>query len=56
MAQYEKLWSDASALPEVGCRYFVVPRRRGQQLEQPAQLDGWVREGSARYVESLCDG
>jgi hypothetical protein len=31
----------------------VVPRRRGQQLKDPAQLDGWLREGTAAYVESL---
>jgi hypothetical protein len=27
---------------------------RGQQLKEPAQLDGWLRDGSAAYVESLC--
>jgi hypothetical protein len=31
------------------------PRRRGQQLKDPAQLDGWLRDGSAVHVESLCD-
>ena len=33
----------------------VVPRVRGQQLKEPAQLDGWLRDGSAAYLESLCD-
>ena len=33
--------------------FIVVPRRRGQQLKEPAQLDGWLRDGSAAYVESL---
>jgi hypothetical protein len=28
---------------------------RGQQLKDPAQLDGWVRDGSAAAVERLCD-
>jgi len=32
----------------------VVPRLRGQQLKDQAQLDGWLRDGSAAYVESLC--
>jgi hypothetical protein len=55
VAQFEKLWGDMSALPEVACRYVVVPRLRGQQLKEQAQLDGWLRDGSAAYVESLCE-
>lgn len=55
VAQFEKLWGDMTALPEVDCRFLVVPRQRGQQLKDPAQLDGWLRDGSAAYVESLCD-
>jgi hypothetical protein len=55
VAQFEKLWGDMSALPEVDCRYAVVPRARGQQLKEQAQLDGWLRDGSAAHVESLCD-
>ena len=55
VAQFEKLWSDMTALPEVACRFVVVPRRRGQQLKDQAQLDGWLRDGSAKFVESLCD-
>ena len=54
VAQFEKLWGDMTALPEVSCRFFVVPRRRGQQLKDVAQLDGWLRDGSAAHVESLC--
>ena len=54
VAQWEKLWSDMTRLPEVDCRYLVVPRVRGQQLKDQAQLDGWLRDGSARHVESLC--
>ena len=54
VAQFEKLWGDMSALPEVSCRFFVVPRQRGQQLKDVAQLDGWLRDGSAAHVESLC--
>ncbi len=34
-----------TALAELDCRYVAVPRFRGQQLKQPAQLDGWLREG-----------
>jgi hypothetical protein len=53
--QYEKLWGDMSTLPELRCAYAAVPRFRGQQLKEPAQMDGWLRDGSARFVESLCD-
>jgi len=34
---------------------MVVPRQRGQQLKEPAQLDGWLRDGAAAYIESLCE-
>jgi len=55
VAQYEKLWGDMTALPDARCAYLVVPRMRGQQLKDPAQLDGWFRDGSAQYVSALCD-
>jgi hypothetical protein len=55
VCQFEKLWGDMTALPEVACGFVVVPRNRGQQLKDQAQLDGWVRDGSAAYVESLCE-
>jgi hypothetical protein len=55
VAQFEKLWSDLTALPEVECQFVAVPRLRGQQLKDQAQLDGWLRDGSAAFVESLCD-
>ena len=54
VAQWEKLWGDMTALPELDTHFVVVPRRRGQQLKEVAQLDGWLRDGSAAYVESLC--
>lgn len=53
-AQFEKLWSDISSLDDIECRYFVVPRERGAQLKEQAQLDGWLRDGSASYLESIC--
>ncbi|PRY14265.1 UTP--glucose-1-phosphate uridylyltransferase [Pontibacter ummariensis] len=53
VAQIEKLWSDMSALPDVKCGYIAVPRYRGQQLKDPAQLDAWVTDGSKDYVASL---
>jgi len=53
VAQFEKLFVDMTALPEIACKYAVVSRRRGQQLKEPAQLDSWVRDGSAEFVESL---
>jgi len=55
VAQWEKLWSDMSGLAGVASAFFVVPRRRGQQLKEQAQLDGWLRDGSAAYVGSICD-
>ena len=54
VAQFEKLWGDMTALPEWDCRFAVVPRWRGQQLKEPAQLDGWLRDGSAAHVENVC--
>lgn len=53
--QFEKLWGDMTALPGLACSYLVVPRERGQQLKEPAQMDGWLRDGSAAWVERLCD-
>jgi len=35
--------------------FLAVPRERGQQLKDVAQLDGWVRDGSLTYVEGLAD-
>jgi hypothetical protein len=55
VTQFEKLWVDMTALPEVESRFVVVPRLRGQQLKDQAQLDGWLRDGSAAYVERLCE-
>jgi hypothetical protein len=55
VAQFEKLWGDMTGLAAAGCRFAVVSRRRGQQLKEPAQLDGWLRDGSAAYVDSLCE-
>jgi hypothetical protein len=55
VTQFEKLWVDMTALPEMNCRFIAVPRGRGQQLKEVAQLDGWLRDGSAAHVESLCD-
>ncbi|MGD1086581.1 MAG: UTP--glucose-1-phosphate uridylyltransferase, partial [Verrucomicrobiota bacterium] len=54
VCQFEKLWVNMTALPEVAARYVVVPRLRGQQLKDQAQLDGWLRDGSADYVNQLC--
>jgi hypothetical protein len=54
VAQFEKLWGDMTALPEVDCSYIEVPRLRGQQLKEQAQLDAWLRDGSRDYVEQHC--
>lgn len=55
VAQIEKLWGDMSALPDVQCGYLVIPRLRGQQMKDPAQLDAWVTDGSKDYIVSLCE-
>jgi hypothetical protein len=55
VCQFEKLWGDMTAVAGVECSFAVVPRLRGQQLKDAAQLDGWLRDGSADHVRSLCD-
>jgi hypothetical protein len=55
VSQFEKLWSDMSALDDVSTGFVVVPIWRGQQLKEQAQLDGWLTDGSADYVNSLCE-
>ena len=55
VTQFEKLWSDLTTLSEIESQFLVVPRSRGQQLKDPAQLDAWLRDGSATHVESLCE-
>jgi hypothetical protein len=55
VTQFEKLWGDMSAVPNVRVGYFQVGRRRGQQLKDVGQLDTWVRDGSQEFVESLAE-
>ncbi len=55
VTQFEKLWGDMTAVADLSTRYFVVPRVRGRQLKDVAQLDGWLRDGSAAAVEKLGD-
>jgi hypothetical protein len=55
VTQFEKLWGDMTALPDVSVEFFCVPRARGQQLKDVAQLDGWLRDGSKDFVEKLCE-
>ncbi len=54
VAQIEKLWTDMTALNDIQCGYLVVPRMRGQQMKDPAQLDAWMTDGSYDYVQKLC--
>ena len=54
VAQFEKLWGDMTALSDIQTSFIAVPRLRGQQLKDVSQLDGWLRDGSAAYVEGLC--
>ena len=55
IAQFEKLWGDMSSLSDLNCSFLAVDRRRGQQLKDTAQLDGWANDGSQAHVLSLCD-
>jgi galactokinase/mevalonate kinase-like predicted kinase len=55
VAQFEKLWSDMTALSDVSCGFLAVPRLRGQQLKDPSELDPWANDGSKDYVEGLCE-
>jgi len=52
-AQFEKLWGDMTALPDVHCGYLAVPRSRGQQLKDPSELDPWANDGSKAHVARL---
>ncbi|MEN8772220.1 MAG: UTP--glucose-1-phosphate uridylyltransferase [Akkermansiaceae bacterium] len=55
VTQFEKLWGDLTTLSGIESKFIVVPRSRGQQLKDPAQLDAWLRDGSADHIESLCE-
>jgi len=55
VCQTEKLWSDMTSVPDVRCGFVVVPRRRGQQLKDVAQLDPWMQDGSMAHLRGLCD-
>ncbi len=52
--QFERLWGDMSAVPDLNTGFIKVDRQRGQQLKEQAQLDGWLRDGSAQEINSLC--
>lgn len=54
VSQFEKLWGDMTAFQGAESGFIVVPRNRGQQLKAQAQLDGWLRDGSAAYLDSIC--
>lgn len=54
VTQFEKLWGDMTAIPELSSAYINVTRMRGQQLKEVSQLDGWSRDGSKDYIESIC--
>lgn len=54
VTQFERLWGDLTTLPEIHSKFIVVPRSRGQQLKDPAQLDSWLTDGSADHIAGLC--
>jgi UDP-N-acetylglucosamine pyrophosphorylase len=55
VSQTEKLWSDMTSLSDANCGFVVVPRLRGQQLKEVAQLDPCMIDGSLEYVKGLCE-
>ena len=55
VTQFEKLWGDMTAIPELSCGYINVERNRGQQLKEVGQLDGWLRDGSKDYIGTICE-
>ncbi len=55
VAQLERLWGDITGLEDLDCSFLVVDRYRGQQLKDPAQLDGWANDGGLSFVKTLCD-
>jgi len=55
VVQFEKLWGDLTSLSDLSSAFLAVDRRRGQQLKDTAQLDGWANDGSRDHVLSLCD-
>ena len=55
VVQFEKLWGDLTSLADLQSAFLAVDRRRGQQLKDTAQLDGWANDGSRDHVMSLCD-
>jgi UDP-N-acetylglucosamine pyrophosphorylase len=54
VAQFEKLWGDMTSIPDLSCSYINVSRMRGQQLKEVSQLDGWLRDGSKEYIDTIC--
>lgn len=54
VVQFEKLWSDMTALTDVSNGFLAVPRWRGQQLKDPDQLDAWANDGSKEYIAERC--
>ena len=63
VSQFEKLWGDMTALPDVRCGFFVVPTMRGQQLKDPAPAGRMAsrrfrrpRGITLRLVTSRCTG
>ncbi len=55
VTQFEKIWGDMTTLNNYKTEFIQVDRKRGQQLKDISQLDGWVRDGSAEYINKLCD-
>lgn len=50
--QFERLWGDMTALPSVSTQFAAVPLIRGQQLKEPADLDGWMLDGSMASINN----
>ena len=54
LAIRENYGGDMTTLSDVRCQFLITSMKRGQQLKEPRQLDGWNRDGTASWVNSLC--
>ncbi len=55
VAQFEESWGDMTAPADVSRAFARVDRMRGQQLKDPAQVYGWLNDGSRNHVVGLCE-
>ena len=54
VTQFEKLWGDMTALPEVETRFFVVPRAARAAAQGSGPTRRLAPRRFAGYVNQLC--